>query len=157
MATFGCMPRRAIRCLLLLGLSLPVVTAAQQAIPLPRDSAAPPAFMTGVFIDDYDGRHTVSRELWTHGSRARYHVLKWDVAGQYLIARNDDNNPGDIGLFTRIDWMPLDMAPYTWAFCMSAFKAPTADSAEKTVVAKRDTPRSGCSGSPFSRMKRASP
>jgi hypothetical protein len=111
----------------------------------------------GSFVDDYDGRYTVSKSLWTHGSRARYHILKWNVAEQYLIARNDDANPSEMGLFTRIDWMRLDMAPFTWAFCMSAYKAPSADSAEATRVAKRETPRTGCSGFPFSRMKRLEP
>jgi hypothetical protein len=156
MATFGCMLRTPV-CCLLLGALAPAVTAAQQAGSVPRDSAGPPALLTGTFVDDYDSRYTITREHWTHGTRSRYHVLKWNVAGQYLIARNDENNPGDQGLFTRIDWMPLEMPPFTWAFCMTAFSAPTADSAEKTLPAKRETPRTGCGGFPFSRMKRSSP
>jgi hypothetical protein len=156
LASFGCMrPRHLLVAVTLLGLQR---TAAAQSTPQPRDSSnSPPAFVLGAFSDDYDGRYTISPGLWTHGSRARYHILKWNVAEQYLIARNDENNPSDMGLYTRIDWMPLDMKPFTWAFCMTAFKAPTADSAEATRVAKREVPRTGCSGFPFSRMKPSRP
>jgi hypothetical protein len=133
-------------------------TAAAQSTPAPRDSSQhPPAAILGAFTDDYEGRYTISPTLWTHGSRARYHILKWNVAEQYAIARNDDNNPGEMGLFSRFDWMPLDMAPFTWAFCMTAFKAPSADSAERTIPAKRESPRTGCGGFPFSRMKPTAP
>ena len=62
-----------------------------------------------------------------------------------------------MGLFTRIDWVRLDMAPFTWAFCMTAYKATPADSAEATQPAKRDVPRTGCNGFPFSRMKPSRP
>lgn len=80
------------------------------------------------------------------------------VAGQYLIARNDEGNPGDVGRWTRIDWAPLSgMAPYTWAFCLSAYDAATAGAAEATQTARRDNLRTGCGGFPFSRMKRVRP
>lgn len=46
-----------------------------------------------------------------------------------------------------------DLAPYTWAFCLTAYKAPTAESARATTAANRATPRTGCNGYPFSRMK----
>jgi hypothetical protein len=138
-------------------ISLQRTAAAQSTQVAPDSSKGPPTSILGAFTDDYDGRYTISATLWTHGPRARYHVLKWNVAERYAIARNDDNNPSDMGLFTRIDWMPLDMAPYTWAFCLTAFKAPTADSAERTMPAKREAPRTGCGGFPFSRMKPAKP
>lgn len=114
--------------------------------------SGPPEMIVGQFEDDYGGRHAVSPALWTHG-RARYHVVAWYPGEQYVIARNDSANPGDGGLYTRIDWMPLAMPPYTWAFCLSAYNAPTADSAAATRLARRDTPRTGCNGHPFSRMK----
>jgi hypothetical protein len=57
--------------------------------------------------------------------------------------------------WTRIDWAPLSgMAPYTWAFCLSAYDAATADLAEAARTARRDNLRTGCNGFPFSRMKR---
>jgi hypothetical protein len=37
---------------------------------------------------------------------------------------------------------------------LSAYQAPTADSAEATRIARPDTPRTGCNGYPFSRMQR---
>jgi hypothetical protein len=117
-------------------------------------TGAPDAFVVGSFTDDYNATHTVTATEWRHGSRARYHIVKWNTTGQYLIARNDSANPGDGGLWTRIDWMKLDgMVPWTWGYCMSAFKAPSADSAESTRVANRATARTGCNGFPFTRMK----
>src|SRR5690606_28371723 len=62
----------------------------------------------------------------------------------------------DGGLWTRIDWVELsDMDPWQWGFCIAAWDAPTADSAAAVAVARRDTPRTGCNGRPFTRMRRA--
>ena len=38
---------------------------------------------------------------------------------------------------------------------LTAYEAPTADSAEATRTARPETPRTGCNGYPYSRMKRA--
>ena len=108
----------------------------------------------GTFVDDYNATHTVNQHEWRHGSRSRYRIVKWNVDRQYFIAQNDSANPGDPGLWSRVDWIELDgMRPWTWAYCMSAYKAPTADSAEATRVVNRATPRTGCNGFPFTRMK----
>jgi hypothetical protein len=116
--------------------------------------AAPPAFLLGSFTDDYGSRYTISAREWTQGSRARYRIVRWDVAGQFAIAQNDAGNPSDPGLWTRIDWLPLPgMSPYTWGYCYSAYKAPSAAIAETVSVAKRSVPRTGCNGFPFSRMR----
>lgn len=73
-----------------------------------------------------------------------------------MIAQNDLDNPGDGGLWTRIDWLPLrGMSPWEWGFCLSAYKAVSAAAAESTRVARRETPRTGCNGHPFSRMRPA--
>jgi hypothetical protein len=115
---------------------------------------APEAKLMGAFIDDYDTAHELSRIEWRHGSRSRYRIVKWNSRDHYFIARNDSSNPGDGGLWSRVDWVELDgMAPWSWAYCMSAFKAPSADSAESTRIANRSAPRSGCSGFPFTRMR----
>ena len=118
---------------------------------------SPPALTLGSFEDDYKSTHVITAEEWRHGRAARYRIVKWNVAEQYLIAQNDANNPSDPKLWTRIDWMPLptEMAPYTWAFCMSAYKAASAEEAEKAAIARRQTPRTGCNGFPFTRMKEA--
>lgn len=120
----------------------------------PQLRAQAPQSLLGGFVDDYGGSHDISDTLWRHGQAARYQIVRWDTAGRFLIARNDEANPSDGGLWTRIDWMPLEaMAPYRWAFCMSAYRAPTADSAAAVSIADRTTPRTGCNGFPFTRMR----
>jgi hypothetical protein len=80
--------------------------------------------------------------------------VAWWPDQQYLIARNDTANSFAPGKWTRIDWMKFEgMAPYTWGFCLTAFEAPTADSAAATAPADRETPRTGCNGYPFSRLR----
>jgi hypothetical protein len=84
--------------------------------------------------------------------------VAWNSARQYLIAQNDSANASAPGLWTRIDWVTLaDMAPYNWAFCLSAYEAPTRAAAEAVTIANRETPRTGCNGYPFSRMRRPVP
>jgi hypothetical protein len=138
-------------CLFVLGLSCSAAPGpSRNALGATVDSA-----FLGEFEDDYRGRHTISTTLWVHQPRTRYHIRRWNVAEQYLIAQNDSSNPSAPGQWTRIDWMALpSMPPYTWAFCLSAYSAPTAAAAESTVIARRETPRTGCNGFPFSRMQR---
>lgn len=115
----------------------------------------PPVMLLGEFADDYGGTYSISNDAWHHGPRATYEIVAWHSDSQYVIARNATSNPSDAGLWTRIDWMPLSgMPPYLWAYCLSAYKAPSATAAQSTIVAKRETPRTGCNGFPFSRMKR---
>jgi hypothetical protein len=37
---------------------------------------------------------------------------------------------------------------------MSAYKAKTLEEAEKTTIANREAPKTGCGGFPFTRMKK---
>ena len=116
--------------------------------------AQAPAALLGTWADDYGSRHQVSDTLWAHDGANRYQIVRWDSAGQYAIAHNASTHSSQSGLFTRIDWMRLDgMAPYVWAFCLSVWDAPTADSAARVTTARRDTPRTGCGGFPFTRLK----
>ncbi len=125
----------------------------QTALPAPE---APPAMLLGTFTDDYDGTYRITASTWQHGSRSVYEIAAWHADSQYAIARNADANPSAGGRWTRIDWMRLDgMAPYTWAYCLSAHDAPTREAAEAVRIAKRETPRTGCNGFPFSRMRPA--
>jgi len=111
--------------------------------------------LIGTFVDDYGERYQISRTTWVQFPRARYRIARWDRTRQFAIAQNDSGNPGDRGLWTRIDWLELPgMAPYTWGFCYSAYKAPSAAVAETVSVANRTAPRTGCNGFPFSRMRR---
>lgn len=122
----------------------------------PRPAGQAPTFLVGVWEDDYGSQHTVTEQAWTHHPASRYDIIAWYPAQQFLIARNAENNPGEAGLYTRIDWMPLaDILPYTWAFCLSTYDAPSAEAAGAVTIANRDTPRTGCNGFPFSRMKPA--
>ncbi len=116
---------------------------------------APPPFLTGAFVDDYDDAFAITPDLWAQLPHGRFHIVRWNVAHGYLVAQNDSANTHAPGLWTRIDWVRLEgMSPYDWAFCMSAYEAPTAEAAEATTTARRETPRTGCNGHPFSRMRR---
>lgn len=117
--------------------------------------AEPPALLLGSFVDDYGIVYRVSEHEWVQLPDARYLISRWKPDARYLIARNDTSNPSDGGLWTRIDWVRLTgMAPYEWAFCLSAYAAPSAAAAESTRVARPESPRTGCNGHPFSRMRR---
>lgn len=114
-----------------------------------------PEFLLGSFADDYGSRYTISRLEWVQHPRARYRIVRWDIPGQFALAQNDSGNPSDGGLWTRIDWLRLaGMPPYEWAYCYSAYQAVSPAVAETVSVANRATPRTGCNGFPFSRMRR---
>jgi hypothetical protein len=132
--------------------------AAVCVVALAAAQDSPPAFMLGTFRDDYGGTHVVSADWWQQGgyrdSADRYRIVKWSAAGRYLIAQNAATNASASDKWTRIDWVPLDgMAPWTWAFCFTAYDAPTRDAAE-AATADQANPRTGCNGYPFSRMAR---
>ena len=137
---------------------LPLLSAllALSGCSLHAPAPAQPALLLGDFVDDYGIAHRIDTREWRQLPNARYRIVRWDTDGHYLIARNDDDNPADAGRWTRIDWLALPgMPPYEWAFCFSAYAAPTQAEAERTTIARRDTPRTGCNGHPFSRMRRA--
>lgn len=117
---------------------------------------APPPELLGEFLDDYGSTFRLSPVLFEHLPRSRFHIVEWSVAEQYFLARNDQDNPGDGGLWSRIDWMLLpDMAPYTWGMCMTAYRAASLEAARAESPPDRTTPRTGCNGFPFSRMRGA--
>jgi hypothetical protein len=155
----ACMLRLSIRLRPALAVSVAAsligCAGSRSAVSTSAPAAQAPAAVLGAFTDDYGGRYRITGTVWQHGTRNRYDVVAWYPDSQFVIARNADTNPSDGGLWTRIDWMPLEgMAPYTWAFCLSAYKAPTREAARATRVANRSTPRTGCGGFPFSRMQR---
>lgn len=114
-----------------------------------------PVALPASFTDDYYSRYIISDTLWQQGS-AKYHILKWNKAEQYIIAQNDNNNRTEKGLFTRIDYMQFtEMPPYTWGCCYTTYDAKTEVQAESCQnKADRTNPRKGCNGFPFSRMKK---
>jgi hypothetical protein len=114
-----------------------------------------PSSLVGNFTDDYGSNYTITDKVWMHGKKAKYHLLQYNKAENYFIAKNDDANPTDAGLYTRIDIMYFEnMAPWQWGFCFTAYKVATIQEAINTVAADRINPRKGCNGYPFSRMKR---
>jgi hypothetical protein len=126
---------------------LPSVAMAQSGL-------APPAFLIGEFEDDYENSFTVSEREWVLHQSARYVVEVWHPEAGFVVLQNHESNPGEAGLWTRIDWIELDdMAPWRWAFCMTVYDAPSAAAAQAVVTADREHPRTGCNGFPFSRMK----
>jgi hypothetical protein len=118
--------------------------------------ALPAGVMRGAFTDDYGNRFAISDSLFAQQPHGRFEIVEWNVRDQFVIAHNAATNASDPGLWTRIDWMPFEgMAPYTWGFCLTAYKAPTREAARMTPAADRANPRTGCNGYPFSRMKPA--
>lgn len=117
-----------------------------------------PASFVGSFVDDYDNRYTITASEWRQLPRSKHHIVRVDVAGQYIIARNDSTNRTAPNKWMRIDWVALEgMPPYTWGYCYSTWKAESEAEAAAVRVANRGTPRSGCNGYPFTRMKVAPP
>jgi len=114
-----------------------------------------PSLLKGNFMDDYGIRYTINDSLWIQVPNAKYHIICWNTEAGYLLARNDDGNPGEAGLYTRIDYMSFsNMNPYHWGFCLTVYNAKTIREAEENASADRQNPKKGCGGFPFSRMKR---
>lgn len=108
----------------------------------------------GTHQDDYKIEYELSKDVFVQKPNTRFHIIKWNIEEEYFIAQNDSLNPYDPNLYSRIDWVKLTgMEPFTWGFCLSAYDAPNADSAEAVNVADRSVPKTGCDGYPFSRMK----
>ncbi len=118
---------------------------------------APPSALLGDFVDDYGIPYSITEEVWEQGRVTRYEIVEWNVEQRFAIARNAAENPGDAGLFTRIDWVELEAdGEYPWAFCYAVYDAVTPQAARDAPETERATPRTGCGGYPFSRMKRVS-
>ena len=117
-----------------------------------------PGFVIGNFMDDYGIRYHITDSLWLQRPNIKYHIIRWNVKEQYLIARNDDANPGEKGLYSRIDYMQFNnMEPFLWGFCLTVYNAASDSLAEFTAHANRHNPMKGCNGYPFSRMKKIDP
>ncbi|MFT3912319.1 MAG: hypothetical protein QM737_23025 [Ferruginibacter sp.] len=112
-------------------------------------------YILGNFEDDYGIHYKITDSVWAQGSGIKYHILQWNKKEQCIIARNDNNNPTEAGLYTRIDYMQFEnMQPWTWGFCYTVYKAKTDSDARNALAADRNNPRKGCNGYPFSRMKK---
>jgi len=118
------------------------------------DRPSIPTALLGGFVDDYGIRYAVSEKEWIQGGASRYEIVEWNVSGRFVIAKNDANNRTDPGLWTRIDWLLLESGgEFGWAFCYAVFDAETEAKARSSADSSRETPRTGCNGFPFSRMR----
>lgn len=114
-----------------------------------------PLVLSGNFTDDYNIQYSISDSLWIQFPNTKYHIITVDSMAQYILAKNDSNNPGDAGLYTRIDYMYFqNMKPYNWGFCLTDYNAATLEEAKNKAAADRNDPMKGCNGYPFSRMKK---
>ena len=114
-----------------------------------------PLMMKGDFMDDYKIRYTITDSVWTQLPNVKYHIISWNTTEQYILARNDDKNPSEPRLYTRIDYTNfINMEPFLWGFCLTTYDAKTMEEAQSYAKADRQNPRKGCNGFPFSRMKR---
>ena len=113
-----------------------------------------PSFIKGVFKDDYGIEYHINEVVWKQLPKSSYHIIKINLYDNFIIAQNDKGNKTDGQLFTRIDFVRLkNMDPFTWAFCLSEYKAISDSAAENGYKANRDNLMKGCNGFPFSRMK----
>ena len=116
----------------------------------------PPSFMVGHFVDDYGIRYSITPDSWTQGREARYSVVAWDQAARQVLVRSSVATAAGSDLWTRIDWVELDGpdGEYPWAFCYGAYDQGGREAAQSAPASERRSPRTGCNGFPFSRMKR---
>ncbi|MEJ5996018.1 hypothetical protein WG904_16440 [Pedobacter sp. Du54] len=134
---------------LILILFFPLFTFAQ------RTNLQAPAFALGSFTDDYGISYSINDSLWIQNPSTKFHIIKWNIEKQYLVAKNDVGNKEDANKYTRIDYMTFTgMEPYKWGFCLTAYNAESDEIAEKTAYVDRLNPKKGCNGYPFSRMKK---
>lgn len=130
------------------------IGCAAPAKSIPTRTVQLPAEWKGIFSDDYGIEYTINDSVWIQHN-VRYHLLQYDSAGQFIVARNGAMNPSEPNLYTRIDLMSFkNMEPYTWGFCLTTYDEKTLADAIAAKPADRINPKKGCNGYPFSRMKR---
>ena len=117
----------------------------------------PPPFMLGHFVDDYGIPYSITRDAWVQGRAGRYTVVEWDPEARWALLRSGSASASGSEVWTRIDWVELGGPgqEYPWAYCYGAYDQPDAEAARSAPASRRDSPRTGCNGFPFSRMKRA--
>ncbi|MEO8477990.1 MAG: hypothetical protein ABI542_00045 [Gemmatimonadota bacterium] len=145
-----------LRCtpaIVIIGLGALVAAACHRDVQLTA-----PSILRGGFVDDYGTRHQIDDSLWRHGTANRYRVTEWNATSRFLIARNDSANVADAGRYDRIDWVLLSGEDgWSWAFCLVTWNAPSEAAARAATGADTAHPRTGCSGYPFTRMRRSRP
>jgi len=134
-----------------------LILAATTTSGAPLGQETLPSFMVGRFVDDYGIEYRIGQLHWHQLPDNRFDVGPIiNVAERYLVARQpddvaDDDSPGP---WVRIDWVELEEGgEYPWAFCYAAYEQPSMEAALAVRASDRATPRTGCNGFPFSRMR----
>ncbi|MFV1988374.1 MAG: serine hydrolase domain-containing protein [Gemmatimonadota bacterium] len=131
------------------------ITASCAPYEPPGDRPDTPQLLLGQFVDDYGIRYVVTEDVWRQGEETRFEIAEWNEPGRFIIARNGADNPSEAGLWTRIDWVLLESGgEFEWAFCYATYDAVSQTAAREGAASDRETPRTGCNGFPFSRMRR---
>ncbi|RMG98097.1 MAG: hypothetical protein D6705_06695 [Deltaproteobacteria bacterium] len=104
--------------------------------------------IAGMYVDEWGTSHDIDESTWTMdfggGTPAVFHVLSYDNDADFLVARNDDANDYNPGLYSRFDWTYAMGA--LW-YCQTVFDAPTAQDAENAPPADATDPSTGgCGG-----------
>jgi hypothetical protein len=88
-----------------------------------------PLAIVGDYVDDFMTEHSISEELWTFAGEsysASFSIAEYDNEQRWLVARNDDGNDFNPGLWSRFDWAWA--ADDLW-YCQSVFDGETVDDA----------------------------
>lgn len=113
------------------------------------------ALPVGSLMDDYSFRYVISDSSWMQKPGNAY-VIAHQAWDEQMIILEHPATDSTTTTWTRVDWIPLEgMAPWTWAYCYSAWDLPSLQDAFDTAHADRTNPREGCGGFPFSRMQPA--
>lgn len=116
-----------------------------------------PPFPTGRFVDDYGSVHRISAEEWRQDAYVQMRIRGVNPARRYLIGSAIPADSSAAARWSRVDWISLDGAPWSWAYCIIAYDRPSAALSEADTSARPETPRTGCNGFPFTRMRAADP
>lgn len=107
----------------------------------------------GVWVDDYGGAHEVDHQT-VRDDYGTFHVLRFDAAERWLLARNDAANEFNAGLYSRFDW--VEVGGVLW-YCQSAFDAASEEDALAASANADDPATGGCGGFPWSQLTPGQP
>ena len=115
-----------------------------------QSDGAPPTYMRGNFTDDYDIKYSISDTSWIQYPDFEMSVVTIDTIEMFILGYDTEDST-----YTKVDYMPFqNQGDYTWGFCYTTYEKENQADALSAASANRDTPKTGCNGFPFSRMKR---
>ena len=115
---------------------------------IPSDGVAP-SFLLGDFTDDYGIKYSITDTSWIQYPDFEISIVTIDTAEMYVLGYNVMDSS-----YTKIDYMPFqNQGEYTWGYCYTTYEQKDQSDALSAANANRATPKTGCNGFPFSRMK----